>query len=209
MTRKKTTPPQFRVLSPHDYRPMKWKNGLGETQEIAIDTQSPFRWRLSSASVVSSSAFSVYTGYDRHFVVVEGGPLSLSVKGGDARVLPQREVYCFSGDIEHQAILKQPCRDLNLFCDRKTTTGSLHIARYRGKEEVQLPYQGDEHFVFCIDGEVEYLDPNSDQTGQFSAGQTLWITRPAEVNLLNLRTCGITPSAHVAWAVVSFKSPLI
>ncbi len=206
MLRTKLPQPTIRLLSPSDYRNMKWKNGLGETQEIAVDSAAPFRWRLSTAQIASSSPFSLYPGYDRKFVVVEGGPISLTAKGGDTRLLPQREVYSFSGDVEHHAILKQPCCDLNLFCERLTASASLHVARFRAKEEVQLPYQGDEHFVFAMDGVVEFLDPNTEQTGQILAGQTLWVTKPRGVNLLNLRACGVSATAHIAWGVVTLKS---
>lgn len=205
MARKKSTPPTVQKLEPSHYSVMPWKNGAGTTQQIAIDDRSPFRWRLSTAQVEKSGPFSLYPTYDRHLVVVDGGTLSLS-RQGETRLLPPKEVFSFRGEDEYAAHLLQPCRDLNLFLERNSTHGSLHLARYRGTEEIQFPYQGIEHFVFGIEGSVEYLEPNSDHRGTLEAGQTLRVTRPDGVNLLNLRTRPITPVACVAWVTISYKS---
>lgn len=94
-------PAQGRVFRP-------WKNGGGETAEIAVSPAQSgletFSWRVSTAWVASDGPFSDFTGIDRVLTVIEGGPLKLDIDGqcllldetsppisfpGEARVLAQ------------------------------------------------------------------------------------------------------------------------
>ncbi len=204
MARPKQAPPKVRLLGLADYRRMKWKNGKGETNEIAVDPQDPFRWRMTNADMPESSEFSLYPGYDRKILFLGDGLVHLHGKDTEQDLQPE-EVFSFSGENKLQAQIEAPTRDLNVFTLRSAARSSLHVAEYRGIEEVQLPFQGDEHFVYAIAGEIEYLDPNSDTRGFLPAGSTLWISRPADVNLLNLRTKAKSRSARAAWTIVTLQ----
>ncbi|KAI8618552.1 hypothetical protein BC830DRAFT_1108289 [Chytriomyces sp. MP71] len=63
-------PPTLTMLHRDAYKKMMWKNGLGETEEIAtfprgIDYhKDDFVWRLSLTEVHDACTFSVYPGYD-------------------------------------------------------------------------------------------------------------------------------------------------
>jgi len=200
--RKAQAPPTVRLLQPADYRRMKWKNGKGETLEIAVDDHDPFRWRVSKAAMPESAHFSLYTGYDRQIMFLGEGRVHLHGGDIDREVQPE-EVVSFSGDVELAADIESENEDFNVFTLRGATRSTLHVAEYRGIEEVQLPFQGNEHFLHAFAGEIEYLEPNTDTRGIIPAGSTLWVTRPKEVNLLNLRTKAKTRSARAAWAIVS------
>ncbi|KNC97694.1 succinylglutamate desuccinylase/aspartoacylase [Spizellomyces punctatus DAOM BR117] len=62
--------PKIQVLEEKDYIRMPWKNGLGETHQIAISPPSTdfeteeFVWRLALSEVRDSCSFSVFPGYD-------------------------------------------------------------------------------------------------------------------------------------------------
>jgi uncharacterized protein len=63
-----------------DYRRMPWKNGGGETAEIAVfpegATLDDFDWRISMATVSADGPFSLFPGVDRTLSVLEGdGPI--------------------------------------------------------------------------------------------------------------------------------------
>ncbi|KAI8824697.1 hypothetical protein BJ741DRAFT_61547 [Chytriomyces cf. hyalinus JEL632] len=63
-------PPTLTLLTRETYQRMMWKNGLGETEEIAIFPKGidfhkdEFVWRLSVTEVHDACTFSVYPGYD-------------------------------------------------------------------------------------------------------------------------------------------------
>ncbi|KAJ3046720.1 hypothetical protein HK097_000601 [Rhizophlyctis rosea] len=62
--------PKLKVIDPKDCTRTPWKNGLGESQQIAIHPpqrnaeRDEFIWRLSTSSVNDSCSFSVFPGYD-------------------------------------------------------------------------------------------------------------------------------------------------
>ncbi len=68
------------IIEPKQFKTIPWKNGLGETTELAINEQGnldDFTWRLSIASVVNDGVFSDFSGYHRNLVLIKGKGLSL------------------------------------------------------------------------------------------------------------------------------------
>ena len=177
---------------------MPWKNGKGQTLEIARDPSEPFLWRVSSARLETSGAFSVFPGYDRKLVLLDGPGIKLS----GCSVAPL-DIYSFQGEDAEMAEVTSPCRDFNVFTLRGKVRVSLHVARSQEGEEVRFPYEGHEHFLFGVEGELEYLDQNSDQGGVLAAGETLWVTRPPDTNLLNLRSKAKGKLAICLWVVIT------
>ncbi len=71
---------QINIISPEQFKTVPWKNGLGETIEVAINeggTLEHFDWRLSMASVVEDGQFSNFTGYTRNLILIEGNGINL------------------------------------------------------------------------------------------------------------------------------------
>jgi environmental stress-induced protein Ves len=69
--------PKVTILQQTAYKKSSWKNGLGETQEVAVYPpttrdfrKADFAWRLSISSVKDSCTFSVFPGYDVHLMVL-------------------------------------------------------------------------------------------------------------------------------------------
>ena len=64
---------------------MRWKNGGGETAEIAVSPPGAaldaFDWRLSMAKVETDGPFSAFPGIDRTLAILEGEGIRLSVGG--------------------------------------------------------------------------------------------------------------------------------
>jgi environmental stress-induced protein Ves len=114
----------MRILRWADYRRMPWKNGGGETAEIAAFPDSAgmddFGWRLSMASVASDGPFSAFAGIDRTLTILDGSGIELVV--GDAapvRLTVESLPYRFAGDVPAFArLIDGPVLDLNVMTRR-------------------------------------------------------------------------------------------
>lgn len=70
----------MRIIPPSEFKTLAWKNGLGETIELAINeggTLVEFDWRISMASVIEDGEFSNFSGYTRNLVLIEGNGINL------------------------------------------------------------------------------------------------------------------------------------
>ncbi|WP_394700834.1 HutD family protein [uncultured Cohaesibacter sp.] len=109
----------MKLLSAAGHRCMPWKNGKGETVEIAISPEgaalSEFDWRLSMASVTEPGPFSPFPGIARVLAIVSGGGLQLILSGREVRVERHGQAIAFSGTETVTSVpFDGPVRDLNL-----------------------------------------------------------------------------------------------
>ena len=102
----------MRIIRAADCRRMPWKNGRGETVEIAISPDGAgiddFDWRLSMARVETDGPFSLFAGIDRTLAVLEGEGIFLNVVPGrcaDRRGADRRPDY----GSEHDDAARQGC----------------------------------------------------------------------------------------------------
>jgi environmental stress-induced protein Ves len=114
----------MRIIRPSEYRRMPWKNGGGETVEIAVEPAGAslyaFDWRVSMAHVAVSGPFSRFPGVDRTLAVLEGSGIRLSVAGREAVPL-RRDTppFGFSGDDPAEAeLMGGAIEDLNVMTRR-------------------------------------------------------------------------------------------
>ena len=108
-------------LADRVFRP--WKNGGGETAEIAVsppgaDFES-FDWRISTAIVATSGPFSAFPGVNRVLTVLEGGAMVLTVGGRERRLDAASEPFSFPGDFPAAARLEgEALLDFNVMVRR-------------------------------------------------------------------------------------------
>jgi uncharacterized protein len=190
-------------LTPDDYADQPWKNGKGTTREIAKDGADPFLWRLSWAVVPESGPFSSFPGYDRSLTLLSGGPMTLSHDGKPARTIAPLHPHLFRGESLTTAQVDTPTEDFNLFTLRDKAKGAVYPARFADGEELQFSLQRTEHFLFCLEGTVEVLDPNTDGHHTLESGHTLRASRETDKEFLNLRAMPKDGSAIALWIVVS------
>lgn len=121
-----------------DIPPERWRNGAGVTRTLACshppDDAGGFDWRVSVAEIEHGGPFSVFPGVDRVAVVLENGPLRLSlreVQGQIAapRVLaPQFVPTPYAGD---EALFADvdgaPIRCLNVMTRRGKTQARVQV----------------------------------------------------------------------------------
>ncbi|WP_082520685.1 HutD family protein [Rhizobium sp. Root482] len=114
----------FRILKASDYRRMPWKNGGGETVEIAVfpptaDLAS-FGWRVSMATVADNGPFSVFPGIDRTLAVLQGEGMELDIAGRTPMLLTQASApLAFPADAATWArLVSGAITDLNIMTRR-------------------------------------------------------------------------------------------
>ncbi|MFE3836300.1 HutD/Ves family protein [Pseudogemmobacter sonorensis] len=128
------------------FRP--WKNGGGETAEIAVSPAGTgfdgFDWRVSTAWVASDGPFSSFPGIDRVLTVIEGGPMVLEIDASRITLDAGSPPLAFAGEAPVMALLTgPPLLDFNVMCRRpmraRVEKGPLrpdHAARLIGAEVI-------------------------------------------------------------------------
>ncbi|MBZ7923081.1 HutD family protein [Ensifer adhaerens] len=114
----------MKILRASNHKRMPWKNGGGETVEIAVFPErallGDFDWRVSMATVASDGPFSSFPGIDRTLAILEGKGMRLMIEGrepvlmtGETAPLP------FPADVATSATLVDgPIVDLNVMTRR-------------------------------------------------------------------------------------------
>lgn len=105
------------------HRRMPWKNGRGETVEIAVHPQgaglADFGWRLSMAGVTEDGDFSIFEGIDRTLAILSGDGIVLDVAGQPHRLTMDAAPLAFPADAPASArLISGPVSDLNLMTRR-------------------------------------------------------------------------------------------
>jgi environmental stress-induced protein Ves len=123
----------MRILRASDHKRMPWKNGKGETVEIAVfpdtATVDDFDWRISMATVAEDGPFSVFADIDRTLSVLTGDGIELSVAGEPDHILRTETVpHTFPADaVTGASLLSGPITDLNVMTRRGTFTHSVTL----------------------------------------------------------------------------------
>ena len=93
----------MQVVPASAYRRMPWKNGSGETIEIAASPEGAsldaFDWRVSMARVDSPGPFSIFPGIDRTLVVLDGTELVLHFENEAVHLTPDSTPHAFPADV--------------------------------------------------------------------------------------------------------------
>lgn len=150
--------PRMRFLPAAGHRRMPWKNGGGETVEIAVFPEgaglSDFEWRVSMAGVAAGGPFSTFEGVDRTLAVLSGEGLALDVGTMPPVVLTAAsEPYFFPADRPARArLLGGPVGDLNVMTRRRSRR---HVVRRLRIETARtLSLEGAATLLFCAAGET-------------------------------------------------------
>lgn len=130
------TPAKQRLIPLAACRRMPWKNGGGETTEIAASPEGAgldaFDWRVSMARVDGDGPFSLFPGIDRTLAILDGEGLRLTIEGRDLVALTQQSPpLAFPADVATgSSLLGGPVTDLNVMARRTTTLHAMAVAHY-------------------------------------------------------------------------------
>ena len=132
----------MKVLRAGNYKRMPWKNGKGETVEIAVfppgASVGDFDWRISMATVAEDGPFSVFEGIDRTLSVLSGEGLELFVSGRPpVRLRQDTAPHAFAADIATSArLLKDTVTDLNVMTRRGRFIHDVSRLSIEGRTEI-------------------------------------------------------------------------
>ena len=153
----------MRIIRAGEYRRMRWKNGGGETAEIAVSPPGAaldaFDWRISMARVEADGPFSLFPGIDRTLLILEGSGVSLAVAGRPAVDLtPASDPLPFPGDVAATArLIAGPVGDLNVMTRRGRL--SHEVTRHRLVAPVDLAIDAQVVLLLCHAGFLRVETP--------------------------------------------------
>lgn len=204
MSRRKD-PPGWRVLKHESYRAMPWKNGRGSTLEIARDPAAgdEFAWRLSLAAIEEDGDFSVYRGYRRAIVLVEGKSLRLRFWGhGSSSLGPAKRGTRFEGDWKTRcAVPEGRCTDLSLIVRNDPAAQPACIVRAPmvlrvGSTRRVVVAKGLHGALFVLNGALTVAGLNDARPRRLCARDTLFLS-PGASRTLTIRNLGEPPAQIV------------
>jgi environmental stress-induced protein Ves len=162
----------MRILRAENYRRMPWKNGGGETTEIAAFPEGAglddFDWRVSMAQVERGGPFSSFPGVDRTLSILQGEGIVLDVEGRERATLRGDSApYSFPGDAATGAeLLGGPITDLNVMTRRMRCRHKVSALEVDGP--VELPVGSAAALLFCRSGSI-FVGSDGGQLGRLDA----------------------------------------
>lgn len=151
--------PKIMLLRSDHHRRMPWKNGGGETVEIAVSPDgaglADFDWRVSMATVSTDGPFSVFPGIDRTLSILDGEGMMLFIEGrAPERLTQASEPLPFAADAPTSAkLIDGTITDLNVMTRRGRFTHS--VRRVSVDETIKLALHGGVSLILCHRGHVE------------------------------------------------------
>jgi uncharacterized protein len=191
----------MKLLCAKDYKRMPWKNGGGETVEIAIFPEkaslADFDWRVSMATVATDGPFSSFPGIDRTLSILQGKGMRLMIEGrGPALMTGETAPLPFPADVATSATLVDgPIVDLNVMTRRGRLTHS--VQRLALDHPHRAKNLGGTILVLCHGGAVRLTA--SDATADLAAGDTAVLTGAASLT--------IEPAASAVLFLITIDKP--
>ncbi len=138
----------MKLLRASDHKRMPWKNGGGETVEIAVSPDdvglADFDWRVSMATVATDGPFSVFPGIDRTLSILEAEGMTLFIEEPQPKRLTQAsDPLPFAADLPTSAtLIDGTITDLNVMTRRGKLEHSIRRVGVAGLGELGVPWRG-------------------------------------------------------------------
>jgi len=169
-------------LEPADARVTAWRNGGGVTRELALWPEDAsfealdFDWRVARASVASDGPFSLFEGFERHLVVIDGAGLDLEHGEPPVRArLRPLEPYRFDGAERARArLVAGPVEDLNVLVRRGAAQVELEALRL-GARRARIALARGQAFAHLAAGSARARVTLEERPFDLAPGHSLWI----------------------------------
>ncbi|EJT06475.1 HutD family protein [Rhizobium sp. CCGE 510] len=167
----------MKILRAGDHKRMPWKNGKGETVEIAVfppdASVNDFDWRISMATVAADGPFSIFAGVDRTLAILDGNGMVLDIEGSQPVLLTSAsDPLAFAADIPVDARLENGAiTDLNVMTRRNGLAHTLIRIDLAGARTV--PLASSTCLFLCHRGALSFRWHG--ETGALAAGDALLI----------------------------------
>lgn len=143
------------VIGPEQFKTSYWKNGKGQTTELAINTGGlldDFEWRISIADMTENGEFSSFNGYRRHLLLLKGAGLKLIHNRKSAEWLKSMEVAEFDGANQTTGeLLDGPVQNFNVMT-RKTKASAV-VTSHQGQESFDV-VQDEALFIYATEHQL-------------------------------------------------------
>ncbi len=163
------------------YRVMPWKNGQGSTTELLLHplgaSLDDFVYRLSIADLGAAGPFSLFAGYDRILVQLEGQPMTLSHEGHGDHPLSLLRPHRFAGEWPTHGHLVPPARDFNLMVRRAEASADLAVHQLAAGESAQVKGDRETRLAFVLRG-IAAISLGG-ETARVAAGEAVLATNAA------------------------------
>ena len=162
---------------------MPWKNGGGETTEIAVSPEGSgldrFDWRVSMARIARNGPFSEFAEVDRTLAVLDGAGVRLAIAGrAPIELTASSAPLSFPADLPTTATLADgPVLDLNVMTRRSAFQHALTRLTIAG--ERQLRIDSSTVLLLCRSGHLDV-----------EAGGELAVLQPEESLLVESGAAG-------------------
>lgn len=168
----------FSIIAPSEFKTVPWKNGLGETIEVAINsggTLAHFDWRLSMASVMEDGIFSNFSEYTRNLILIDGDGINLQHNDSKIdRLTNLLDIATFDGGNKTVGNLHTgPITDFNVIT--RTELYNTHVSCHRNAEK-ELLESAALHFVFSIDSVISILTQSTNESIELPPQHLVQIT---------------------------------
>lgn len=151
----------LRVLRHASLIATPWKNGGGETRQVACypsgSSLSDFAWRLSTATVAQDGDFSIFEGIDRRLYLLEGAGLNLRFSSGKTcRIEGEHHIDFRGEDPVHASLISGPVVDFNIMARRRERRAHIEERSVAGAIRINLPWK--EAAIFIRSGQLNITD---------------------------------------------------
>ncbi len=181
------------VLGPEAAVRQPWRNGRGETEELAIwpegasFARGEFDARISTARVSESGPFSTFAGFERVLVALDGEGLLLT-HGADAprARLRRLEPYRFAGEWTTSGeLVGGPLRDFNVFTRRGVLRAEVQMAQL-GRRRLREALEATHAFVHVLVGSLTARVTGEEEPFELGARFSLRIDRARSADEVEL-----------------------
>lgn len=128
----------YLIRRPDQFITTPWKNGLGETTELAINdggSLKQFDWRLSMATVTQNGVFSNFEGYKRQLVLINGNGIELTHKSASLalveladRLVNKLDMAEFDGGYQtYGQLLDGDITDFNIISNKNVIDSKVQL----------------------------------------------------------------------------------
>jgi len=167
----------YTIITPTQFKTLPWKNGKGETIELAINdnaTLDNFLWRISMATVVEDGVFSDFSGYMRNLILIEGNGLNLQHDHNHIDKLSHLlDVATFDGGCKTVGNLHNGAiTDFNVITDKAKYQTTVSTYFQRTTQQIKGT---DLCFIYSLIGEIEFSSDNNTIKGLLPQGHLLKI----------------------------------
>ena len=175
----------IKIIPATDFKTLPWKNGKGETIELAINegaTLDNFDWRLSIASVTENGIFSDFGGYQRNLILIKGAGIELHHDDKYSDKLDHLlDFATFDGGNKTNGQLPNgPIKDFNIIT--KATRYQPIVDTYVDETSITVNHSG-LCFIYSLSADVTVKDRLNDSSIQLPKGDLLFVDQQADFSI--------------------------